>query len=102
MTWDPFYWIRPKTRGECEHAPRPCPWVSCRHHLYADIKERTGRLLVQDDEPWDLPETCSLDVANHGGETLEYIGALLGLTRERVRQIEDIALRKVRRRGGHI
>lgn len=25
---------RPRTRGECRGAERPCPWVSCRHSLY--------------------------------------------------------------------
>lgn len=28
---------RPRTRGECKDGPRPCPWVSCRHHLLLEI-----------------------------------------------------------------
>src|SRR5690606_3867534 len=29
------YW-KPRTRAECVDGPRPCPFVSCRHHLYVD------------------------------------------------------------------
>src|SRR5579883_3471647 len=25
---------RPRTRAECENGIRPCPYVSCKHHLY--------------------------------------------------------------------
>lgn len=28
---------RPRTRGDCKDGPRPCPWVSCRHHLLLEI-----------------------------------------------------------------
>ena len=57
---------RPKTRGDCQHgahAERPCPFVSCKHHIY-------------------------LDVADRGGLTLEEVGEIMNLTRERVRQLE--------------
>jgi hypothetical protein len=43
-----------------------------------------------------MAETCSLDVADRGGLTLEGIGALLNVTRERVRQIEERAPPKIR------
>lgn len=71
-------------------AVRPCPWVSCRHHLYLDINPQTGtiRLTFADLEPWDLAESCSLDVADAGMHTLEQVGLLLNITRERSRQIE--------------
>ena len=39
-------------------------------------------------EPWDLAETCSLDVAERGGCSLKEVGLLMNLTRERVRQVE--------------
>jgi DNA-directed RNA polymerase sigma subunit (sigma70/sigma32) len=45
-----------------------------------------------DKEPWELPETCALDVADRGGVTLEEVGGWLNLTRERVRQLEVHAL----------
>lgn len=41
-----------------------------------------------DKEPWDLAETCALDVADAGGTTLELVGRLMNLTRERIRQVE--------------
>jgi hypothetical protein len=81
---------RPMTRSECRDAPRPCPWVSCKHHLYLDINPRTGsiKLNFPDLEPWELQHTCALDVADNGALTLEEIGLITNLTRERVRQVE--------------
>jgi len=78
--------------------PRPCPYVSCKHHLYLDVMPRTGaiKLNFPDLEPWELEETCALDVAEHDHCTLLEIGQLMNLTRERVRQIEADALEKLR------
>ena len=47
-------------------------------------------------EVWDMAETCSLDVADRGGITLEDVGAILNLTRERIRQVEVRGLVKIR------
>lgn len=93
----------PKRRSGClqgAEAERPCPYVSCKHHLYLDVNEVTGsiRFNFPDMEVWEIGETCVLDIADRGGETLESIGELLGLTRERVRQIEGKAMRLARRR----
>lgn len=41
---------------------------------------------------------CVLRVANEGPKTLEFVAQIFGITRERVRQIEAIALRKMARR----
>lgn len=84
---------RPRTRGECP-TERPCPWVSCRHHLYLDIQPRTGgiKLNFPDIGVEDMIESCSLDVADRGGATLEATGAMLNITRERLRQLEVMAL----------
>lgn len=30
---------RPKTRSECRDEARPCPWVSCRHHLLLEVAQ---------------------------------------------------------------
>jgi hypothetical protein len=81
---------RPKTRAECTGGARPCPWVACKHHLYLDINPRTGSIKINfpDLEPWELPHTCALDVADAGALTLEEIGVVTNLTRERVRQVE--------------
>ena len=87
---------RPRTRGECPKT-RPCPWVSCKHHLYLDVNPETGSIKINfpDLEPWELPATCALDVAERGGSTLEEIGEVMNLTRERVRQVEVRALLKL-------
>jgi len=79
------------------YGSRPCPFVSCRYHLYIDIKANGG-FVVQfaDREPWDLPQTCALDVADKGGHTLEEVGNIIGVTRERVRQLEEAALDRLR------
>lgn len=79
---------RPKTRGECVDAPRPCPWVSCRHHMLihdiydngtirinratAESKklDETDPLFWSDDDVASaiesLPHSCSLDAAVMG------------------------------------
>lgn len=64
--------------------------MSCRHHLYLEVNPATGHISVNSPvPPEEMTETCALDVAEEGGQTLEAVGeALGGLTRERVRQIE--------------
>ncbi len=93
--------LRPKTRGECADGPRPCPHVSCRHHLYLDVSPRTGaiKLNFPDLEVWDLPTSCALDVAEGGATTLEDVGGILNLTRERIRQLELSALARLEALG---
>lgn len=87
---------RPKTRGECEGGPRPCPMVGCRHHTALEVQP-TGSITTNhpDKQVEELTASCSLDVADAGPLTLEQTGAVLNLTRERVRQIETAALAKV-------
>ena len=88
---------KPTTREECVDGPRPCPFVSCKHHLYIDVSPRTGaiKLNFPDLEVWDMGESCALDVADRGGTTLEDVGAIMNLTRERIRQVEVKALAKL-------
>lgn len=73
--------------------------MGCKHHLYLDVR-RLGdiqfnfpKLAVE-----DLKESCALDVAAHGSQTLEKVGELLNITRERVRQIVEAAIQK----GGRV
>ncbi len=91
---EPF---RPYTRSDCRTAARPCPWVSCKYHLYLDVVPQTGgiKLNFPDLEVWEMTETCALDVADRGGITLEEVGTLLNLTRERIRQVESSGIEKL-------
>lgn len=89
---------RPKARAECKDGIRPCPFVSCRFHLYLDVNPVTGTLKLNFPglEVWEMPFTCALDVADMGGRTLEEVGQILNMTRERVRQLEASALKTIR------
>jgi len=109
---------RPRVRGECAEVPRPCPYVACRYNLAVDVDETvTARrrydkpdaitgLMVRhgfaDEEPAQA-ESCALDVADRGPATLEEVGAIMDVSKERVRQIEERALERllavVRERG---
>jgi len=90
---------RPTTREQCRSEEmRPCPWVACKHHLYLDINPETGSIKINfpDLEPWELQNTCALDVAERGGITLEEVGEIMNLTRERIRQVEVRGLLKLK------
>lgn len=89
---------RPRTRAECAGGERPCPWVSCKHHLYLDVNPETGSIKINfpDLEVWEMGETCSLDVADRAGITLEDVGEIMNLTRERIRQVEVRGLLKLK------
>jgi hypothetical protein len=94
--------IRPRVRKDCQNSERPCLFVSCKHHLYLDVNPVTGsiKLNFPDREVWELRETCALDVAERGGLTLEEVGEILNLTRERIRQVEATGLQKLLELGG--
>jgi sigma-70-like protein len=98
LLYPPVEEPRPRNRSECKDAPRPCPWVSCKHHLYLDVNPETGsiKLNFPDVEVWDMKETCALDVADRNGITLEEVGEIMNLTRERIRQVEVRGLLKLK------
>lgn len=78
--------------SDCKHIDRSafCRETRCPYHLeYRGYGEH--RLQPTRD--------CALVVASEGEHTVEEVAAVLGVSRERVRQIEERALRKLRRVG---
>lgn len=82
--------MRPVTRGDCADRPRPCPWASCSWHVV------TLRRDVDDVET--LAESCVLDVADREGAALHEVGDVLGVSWQRVRQIEEKAIAQLQQR----
>lgn len=87
----------PLTRGECAGIARPCNRYACVHNLLPET-ERAGRP-HHGTHPHatlrhDAIDSCELDVADRGRQTPTAVGVQLGLTPERVRQLEDRAMRK--------
>ena len=89
---------RPRRRADCINGPRPCPFVGCEHHLYLDVNPQSGTIKLNFPglDVDQMAETCALDVADRGGASLEEVGALVNLTRERIRQLEFAGLAKLR------
>lgn len=88
---------RPQTRGDCRDGLRPCPFVGCKYHLYLDVNPDTHSIKKNfpHKDVWELDDTCALDVAERGGLTLEEVGELLNLTRERIRQMEAVGVKRL-------
>lgn len=88
---------RPERFSECKRGP--CPFVSCRFHLYLDVNEQTGAIKINfpGKEPWELKQTCARRVGRRvlltGQESsVAKVAKLLNVTDERVRQIEGKAI----------
>jgi hypothetical protein len=97
--------VRPRKRGECVGVPRPCPFVTCEMNNYSDINPVTGTLHLnghEDPSMMAADRSCAYDVAEEGGITLEEVGAILKITRERTRQIQVKALGKLKKSGINI
>ncbi len=93
--------MRPRTRGECKGGARPCPYVSCRHHLYLDVNPTTGTIKFNYPgvEPDELVETCSLDVADRGEHDFDSIMLLMNTSsRQVVTETFDRVVPKLKRK----
>lgn len=90
----------PRYRSECRGAARPCPHVRCENHLYLDVTE-VGQIRINFPtmEPWEIPHSCSADLTEQGGLTLEEVGIAINLTRERVRQMLEAIVKKAKRQA---
>lgn len=82
------------TRGACRKLPGPCPHAVCRFNLTSERRDNRGAKPAELHLPV-VHEACALEAADRGGMTLEEIATRLSLTRERVRQIELGALKKL-------
>ncbi len=81
---------RPKTRGECRDGIRPCPFVSCRYHLFLDVTENGKGLKLNFPhlDVTEMRESCALDVSERGGLNWQGVAEMLNVSHERVRQIQ--------------
>lgn len=79
----------------CGVAFRPCPFAACRYSLLDTARTNTGTH-PDPARGVDRSDTCALDVAERGPSTLREVARRLDLTQERVRQIEQRALVKLR------
>ena len=92
---------RPPNREICENGVRPCPYVSCRFHLYLDVRgDGVLRINFPEREPDELMASCALDMAEDGPRTLDQVAGLMGMSKERARQLEASALQKLRKALG--
>ena len=83
--------IYPKTRADCKKMCRPCVITTCRYNLYVDQLKKNKNL-----KPSEMTVSCALDEAERGGMKLEDIRLIFGLSRERIRQIIEYGLRRMR------
>jgi transposase-like protein len=97
---------RPTLRSECRHASRPCPWVSCEEHaLLAAVSGPLGSELTDDqltDLLAEMPYSCLADIVEERTLTLDEVAAVMGVTRERVRQLEEKGLTRLRFRAPRV
>lgn len=96
---------RPTRRSECRGGQRPCPWVSCRYHLYLDVDQDNGAIKFNhpDKEPWELEHSCAMDIIEELDEErhlkLGEIGKLFGVCDQRINELIDASLTDIARRN---
>jgi hypothetical protein len=65
---------RPVVRADCQsggvNEHRPCPWMSCKHHMAINVNPDNGSLqfVWPGVELHEMPATCALDVADEQEE----------------------------------
>jgi len=74
-----------------------CPWAGCKWNLTLVVTEQGS--LIRRLGAEDGRGNCVLEIAAAGQRTLEEVGELDGITRERVRQIEVGAVLRMRTSG---
>lgn len=90
---------RPRKRGDCAQAMRPCPWVSCRYHLFLDVNSRGSIIYRGTSDVAELATmryTCALDAADDGGFSERGVGRVIKQTGASVRLQAMRALLKLR------
>lgn len=90
MTLLPFRRRLPLNRGECVDAPRPCLFTNCRFHIATPMASGRGYHGTP-------TESCALDVAARGEHTTVEVGEAMGISKQRVMQLENSALKKLAR-----
>ena len=84
---------RPTRRRDCPKNYVPCPYVSCRHHLWTDCTA-AGRIVRS--KAWgNIRATCSLRYADVGAMLGCDVADVMGLTRRQIVTIELTARRTV-------
>lgn len=99
MSTAPRRLLPPCRRSDCPPRSEPCRRLFCRYHLWLDpVRNRRGDIVDYRETGafGDTRHTCALRQAAHGPKTLEEIGSILDLSRERVRQIEEETLASLR------
>lgn len=94
-----FHYEKPRFRSECEAMPRPCPFVSCRFHMFLDVNPKNGSIKFN----WpgrdlrELEDTCVLDVVDKEKDlSFSEIGDLLNISHEAARQTLEKGIRALK------
>lgn len=89
---------RPKTRADCAQGMRPCPWISCKYHLFLEVR-RNGSIAYPQGQELEALDTmahsCALDVADKGGASQTEVGEAINATMQMTSLIEQAALGKL-------
>lgn len=109
--------LRPRTRGDCHRVRlalvadlddddpmrihRPCPFVSCAHHLHVDVHETPQGRATVTILGGDIAHTCALDVVDEhpDGVSREEVARVLRVSEERTRIFDRQIEKRLREAG---